>query len=175
MRGLSKQQDITDLLKLFVYGTLKRGCSNHQHFCQGVLDVEQATIYGRLYELPAGYPMLVVPKASILAIGTADPHVDIAMQARWAAQLSQYPAPMLEDTPASGWDRVSGEILTFNDPEKRLPVLDWLEDFQPGGPSLYRRVLLPVHACAPATTVVAWAYIGDAAAGRHLPGGRWPA
>ncbi|MBW1987856.1 MAG: gamma-glutamylcyclotransferase, partial [Deltaproteobacteria bacterium] len=43
---------------LFVYGTLKRGCWNHERFCRGVLSVEEAVVRGRLYELPSGIPVL---------------------------------------------------------------------------------------------------------------------
>jgi len=175
MDDLSKPEHAAGLLNLFVYGTLKRGYSNHQHFCEGVLRVEQATVRGQLYALPAGYPMLIVPEADILAVGTSDPHADVAVQARWAVHLDQRPTAAQKDIPATSWDTVFGEILTFDDPETRLPMLDWLEDFQADGPSLYRRVLLPVRACVTATTVVAWTYIGDAAAGRYLPGGCWPA
>jgi len=38
------------------------------------------------------------------------------------------------------------ELLTFDDPEDRLPAIDRLEGFHPGGPCLYRRVLVPVQA-----------------------------
>ena len=59
-------------LTLFVCGTLKRGHSNHDHFCRGVLDVKEATARGRLYDLPFGFPALVVPKEDVRAEGTSD-------------------------------------------------------------------------------------------------------
>jgi hypothetical protein len=68
------------LLRLFVYGTLKRGGRYHQRFCTGARTIERASTCGRLRTLPAGYPMLDVPRSSILADGTADPIADLATQ-----------------------------------------------------------------------------------------------
>jgi len=52
-----------------------------------------------------------------------------------------------------------GELLTFDDPEFRLPAIERLEGFHPGELSLYGRVLVPVHARE--SIVLAWLYIGD--------------
>ena len=54
--------------------------------------------------------------------------------------------------------RVRGKLLTFDDPESRLPAIDRLEGFHPGEWSLYSRVLVPVHARE--RIVLAWLYIG---------------
>ncbi|WP_353740503.1 gamma-glutamylcyclotransferase [Desulfoferrobacter suflitae] len=54
-------------LRLFVYGTLKGGCVNHAAFCRGTSSVELAQVRGRLYELPTGFPVLLVPAGDILA------------------------------------------------------------------------------------------------------------
>ena len=43
---------------------------------------------------------------------------------------------------AGTWGAVYGELLTFDDPETRLPPIDRLEGFRQGGRSLYRRVLV---------------------------------
>lgn len=72
------------------------------------------------------------------------------------------------------WDAVHGEVFTFDDPEERLPALDNLEGFYPGGEGLYRRVLIPVILTETETTVLAWTYAGEAVSGVYLPGGRWP-
>ncbi len=53
-----------DLLRLFVYGTLKRGYWNHDPFCEGVLEIRDARIRGRLYEGP-GFPLLEVPEGDV--------------------------------------------------------------------------------------------------------------
>jgi len=55
------------MLRLFVYGTLKRGFWNHDRFCRGVLAGENAVVRGRLFEARSGIPVLQVPKEDILA------------------------------------------------------------------------------------------------------------
>ena len=50
------------MLRLFVYGTLKRGFWNHDRFCRGVLAVEDAVVRGRLFETSSGIPVLEVPE-----------------------------------------------------------------------------------------------------------------
>jgi gamma-glutamylcyclotransferase (GGCT)/AIG2-like uncharacterized protein YtfP len=111
--------------------------------------------------LRSGYPVLVVPEAAILAHGSADAMADAALQ----------PAPVVEaPDPGGRWRDVAGELLTFDDPRERLPRIDELEDFHPGGASLYRRVLLPVR-CESAAARTAWAYVeGDLPAWRSADG-----
>jgi gamma-glutamylcyclotransferase (GGCT)/AIG2-like uncharacterized protein YtfP len=69
---------------------------------------------------------------------------------------------------------VYGELLTFDDPETRLPALDHLEGFLPGWPSLYRRVLIPVKLDGAAFP--AWLYAAQPSRSdlRLLPFGSWP-
>ena len=154
-------------LTLFVYGTLKRGHSNHDRFCRGVLDVREATARGRLYDLPFGFPALVVPKEDVRAEGRSDYSAD----ARESG-----PSPDAYIPKASlGWDVIHGEILTFGDPEERLPSVDGLEGYRPGEPSLYRRILIPTAPSGTKRAVLAWTYAVGSASGVHLPGGRWPA
>jgi len=189
------KENTTGLLRLFVYGTLKRGCWNHERFCRGVLSVEEAVVRGRLYELPSGIPVLEVPEADVLAHGTADPLADVATQARLAAEFAApvcvadatgrravHPDPGETGAPGGRWGPVYGELLTFDDPETRLPGIDRLEGFLPlsacnaqagGGPSLYRRVLVP--ASIHGVIVPAWLYVGVAPfhRARRLPRGFW--
>ena len=154
-------------LTLFVYGTLKKGHSNHDHFCRGVLDVREATARGRLYDLPFGFPALVVPKEDVRAEGTSDYPTDA-----WESG----PSPGLCIPKAHpGWDVIHGEILTFGDPGERLPSPDGLEGYRPEEPSLYRRILIPAVPSGAKRAVLAWAYAVGSASGVHLPGGRWPA
>jgi hypothetical protein len=89
------------LLRLFVYGTLKRGFWNHDRFCQGVLTVEDAVVRGRLFETSSGIPVLQVPEEDILAVGTTDPLADVATQARVVARMSN-PEPILDRLPKKG-------------------------------------------------------------------------
>lgn len=137
------------LLRLFVYGTLRRGGRFHERHCKGVLSIEAASVRGRVQQLPQGYLVLVVPEGTILAQGTADTTADTLRQASVVAEPKA-----LDPT----WDDVPGELLTFDDPQTRLPRLDRLEGFRPGAESLYRRVLLPIRR-ASGSSLAAWAYV----------------
>jgi gamma-glutamylcyclotransferase (GGCT)/AIG2-like uncharacterized protein YtfP len=166
------------MLRLFVYGTLKRGFWNHDRFCRGVLAVEDGLVRGRLFETPSGIPVLRVPEEDILAVGTTNPHADVATQAHVTARVSN-PEPTPDRLPRKGtgapWGPVYGELLTFDDPETRLPAIDRLEGFRPGGPCLYRRVL--VSAQAHGILLPVWLYVGeDPISGRFTPlgGSLWP-
>ena len=149
---------------LFVYGTLKRGFSNHDRFCENGLSVEAATTRGRLYDLPFGFPALVAASDPTPVVGTTNYAFDAAEQRRLNATARKL-VP-------GGESKVFGEIFTFDDPVDRLPKLDHLEGFDPGGRSLYRRALIPVETAT--DNVMAWAYIIDKPTGTHLPGGIWP-
>jgi gamma-glutamylcyclotransferase (GGCT)/AIG2-like uncharacterized protein YtfP len=148
---------------MFFYGTLKRGHANHDLYCRGYLRAEEATVRGRLYDLPSGYPALVVPQEDVRALGTANPMGDASEQQRLNRTSAYRPHGSL----------VSGELLTFDDPEERLPALDHLEGFDPAGPSLYRRVLIPAETSG-GDGVLAWAYVTEGSSGTYLPGGSWP-
>ena len=147
---------------MFFYGTLKRGHANHDRFCKGYSSVEEAAVRGRLYDLPFGFPALVVPEEDVRAVGTAD-YVEDARRSRGAPDAGAQVA----DGP-----RVFGELFVFDDPGDRLPALDLLEGFAPDAPGFYRRVLIPVETGGGA--VMAWAYAVERPSGTHLPGGRWP-
>ena len=150
---------------LFVYGTLKRGQSNHERFCRGLISVQEATVRGRLNELPVGFPALVVPEADVRATGTMNYLAD--------AEAARYNKVEASEIPSS-WDTVQGELLVFDDPEESLQILDDLEGFQPGEKSFYRRVLIPTTLLETGATVPAWAYALRSASGLYLRGGRWP-
>ena len=169
------KENTQGMLRLFVYGTLKRGFWNHDRFCRGVLNIREAVVRGRLYEMHSGIPVLQVPDGDVLAHGTSDVSADVATQARLSEQPASYPEPALQSATAGDWGRVYGELLTFDDPKTHLPPIDRLEGFRPGGSSLYRRVLVPVcieHGMA----LPVWLYIGPSYLinGRFLSSGRWP-
>jgi gamma-glutamylcyclotransferase (GGCT)/AIG2-like uncharacterized protein YtfP len=148
-------------LRLFVYGTLKRGGRFHDRFCRDAVSIERATVRGRLRFLPAGYPMIDVAVSTILAEGTADPDADVATQER----LDEQAAATRID--AAAWPEVRGELMAFDDAAVRLPPIDALENFQPAAPrslSLYRRVLVPVTR-ETGGSVAAWTYVN--ASGRR--------
>lgn len=122
-----------------------------------MLAIEDALVCGCLYIRPDRIPFLEVPERDVLATGTADPAADSATQQRLARdfesrRLTEPPA----FPPVSGRGVVYGELLVFDDPETRLPAIDRLESFRPGGRSLYRRVLVPVRVKDSFT--VAWTY-----------------
>jgi gamma-glutamylcyclotransferase (GGCT)/AIG2-like uncharacterized protein YtfP len=129
------------------------------------LAAREAAVRGRLYELPFGYPGLVVPGADARAVGTRDYLADVETQSRIQA------GPQ-ESSP--GWETVYGELFSFDDPEERLPAFDVLEGFRPGEESLYKRVLIPATLAETGAAIPAWTYVIESASGLHLPGGRWP-
>jgi gamma-glutamylcyclotransferase (GGCT)/AIG2-like uncharacterized protein YtfP len=147
---------------MFFYGTLKRGHANHDLYCRGYLRAEEATVRGRLYDLPSGYPALVVPEEDVRATGTADPLGDASKQQLDHAGVHRPDGAL-----------VFGELLTFDDPEGRLPALDRLEGFDPSRPSLYRRVLIPAETSV-GDGLLVWAYVIEGSSGAYLPGGSWP-
>lgn len=161
------------MLKLFVYGTLKRGYRNHDAFCRGFVEIREATERGRLYEGPE-YPILEVPEADILAQGSIDPLADAATQARLSHRVQAGLQRLPEGATGEIWDTVYGELFTFDDPETRLPSIDHLEGFHPGGRCLYRRVLVP--ATVEGATQLAWVYVVEnLGISRHrIASGRWP-
>lgn len=130
-----------------------------------MLEVEEATLRGRLYDLSLGFPALVVPEESVRAAGAADYTSDARASGRLA-----------EDGGAkvSSGAVVHGELMAFDDPEDRLPAIDALEGYRPGAQGFYKRVLVPVEPSGANATVLAWAYAVESASGVYLPGGRWP-
>jgi gamma-glutamylcyclotransferase (GGCT)/AIG2-like uncharacterized protein YtfP len=128
--------------------------------------VREATVRGRLYDLPFGFPALVVPTEDVLATGTYDYPSDAKAQNR--ARIGTR-----ETFP--NWGLVYGELFTFDDPEERLPALDSLEGFRPGEIGFYTRVLVPTTLSEMGATILAWTYAVESASGVYLPDGRWPA
>ena len=167
------KMNTSDMLKLFVYGTLKRGYWNHDAFCQGVLEIRGAQVRGQLYEGP-GFPILEVPEDDILAYGTANPLADVATQAWLSARVGSCSRAERESATAGPWGAVYGELLTFDDPDSRLPPIDRLEGFRPGGSSLYRRLLVP--ATVNGARELAWVYTVEETGikRRRVVSGRWP-
>jgi len=54
------------LLKVFVYGTLKPGERNYPFYCTQAIEVIEAIAYGKLYDLPMGYPAAVFPESDLV-------------------------------------------------------------------------------------------------------------
>ena len=152
---------------------LKRGYWNHEPFCEGALEIREARVRGRLYDGP-GFPILEVPDKDILAYGTAEPLADVATQARLSSRVGSSSRPVPESATAGAWGAVYGELLTFDDPASRLPAIDRLEGFRPGGSSLYRRVLVPVT--VDGAPELAWVYTVETTGikQRRIVSGCWP-
>lgn len=142
---------VTRVMSLFVYGTLKTGCCNHERHCSMALHKEKAWLWGRIYHLDRdeGYPMVEIAPQAILARGTGNPGRDA---------LLNY-APGSTARPDGDWDLIEGELLRFDHPARDLPPIDLLEDFHADGQGLYSRVLTTVNTAAGAKT--AWTYIRE--------------
>ena len=54
------------LLKVFVYGTLKPGERNYPFYCAQNVEVIEAIAYGKLYDLPMGYPAAIFPESDFV-------------------------------------------------------------------------------------------------------------
>lgn len=156
-------------LRLFVYGTLKRGQCNH-HLCRGARSIQPATLAGRLYYAPPGYPALTLDAERILARGTGDLEADLRRGA--AAEDS------VETESIVGPSLVHGELHVYADrPIERLRRFDRLEMFDPAAIERceYVRVLTRVRAVG-GGAMPAWTYIWAGDAGRLTPivAGDWP-
>lgn len=138
-------------LRLFVYGTLKRGCYGFDRYCQGHCSLKPAAVRGRVVDRPEGYPTLFIPPEDVLAIGSEDLGRDMALPWRYEP-VEATAFPMLEPP----WRFVLGEVLEFNDPSSRLPIFDEFEEFLPDDKSCYCRVLAPV--ITGGTVSAAWVY-----------------
>ena len=188
------------ILRLFDYGTLKRGFWNYDRFCRSVLPVEKVVVRGRLYEILPRIPILQIPEEEdILAHGTTDPMADVGTQAHLPDQVALPPRSNIgqirktadldvhkaRPEGASHGRRASkrhtGQLglcvrgtLTFDDPESRLSAIDRLEGFHPGGSSLYKRVLVP--ACISGQISPEWVYVvaPKHRAWKFLSKGIWP-
>jgi len=162
-------------LLLFVYGTLKRGFTNHAKYCRGVRSVEVAAVVGRLYRLPVGYPMLVVPRQSVLEWGSINRSDDLESStcrqtlpdAEWNSRLKQY---------GDDWQLVHGEILEFDASLAQLADLDQLEEYEPDGHRHYERVVVPAR-CHDGRVHTVWTYTAPRSGptpNARLLDGSWP-
>jgi len=136
-------------LRVFVYGTLRKGGEFHDRFCRGVVRIEEGSVSGRVSRLAAGYPVLDVPAADVLARGSNDALAD-------TERLAEVVLCDLDRDERSA--QVAGEVLFFDDPLRRLSALDRLEGFRPDEPSLYDRVVLSVRLRG-GRRLSAWAYV----------------
>lgn len=154
-------------LPLFVYGSLRRGQPAHRRFCGRATVIPEAGLWGRLYQLAAGYPALALPTGSILAQGSDDPPSDARL-----AGVAELFDP-LSARPAGDWQWLRGQLLILPDPARSLPRIDRYEEFSPDRDGPYRRVLTAVRTGSGPRA--AWIYCTPRppAGGVRLRGGRW--
>lgn len=56
----------SDLVQVFVYGTLKPGEANYKRFCAGkIVDAKKAFVQGKLFALPMGYPAMTLGDSQV--------------------------------------------------------------------------------------------------------------
>lgn len=56
----------SNLVRVFVYGTLKPGEANYKKYCAGkVVDVKRAFVQGKLFALPMGYPAMTLGDSQV--------------------------------------------------------------------------------------------------------------
>ncbi|MBE8968730.1 gamma-glutamylcyclotransferase [Nostocales cyanobacterium LEGE 12452] len=57
---------LSDLVRVFVYGTLKPREANYKRYCSGkVVDVKTAFVQGKLFALPMGYPAMTLGDSQV--------------------------------------------------------------------------------------------------------------
>ncbi|MEH2395109.1 MAG: gamma-glutamylcyclotransferase [Nostoc sp.] len=58
--------EFSDLMRVFVYGTLKPGEANYKRYCAGkIIDVKRAFVQGKLFALPMGYPAMTLGNTQV--------------------------------------------------------------------------------------------------------------
>jgi len=115
--------------RVFVYGTLKRGFSNHERIFKGYdIKITEAWAYGELYDLGRGFPAMLLGHSSE------------------------------EDVETQTDRKVHGELIEFED-DKLLEKLDRLEGFIQEGSSanFYDRIERSIH-CENGE-LKAWVYV----------------
>jgi gamma-glutamylcyclotransferase (GGCT)/AIG2-like uncharacterized protein YtfP len=146
----------------FFYGTLKSK-QNNSHFCRNAISIEKATVCGKLYQLSAGYPALLVPNESILRAGIEDVFQSAHVQNLENKEMA------FEFKIHKDWDTVHGELVTFDNPTEIKPI-DKLESI----PFYYDRILIPARK-TDGSIITVWAYVmyEIPRSARYLPAGVW--
>lgn len=133
------------MLRLSVYGSLKRGFWKYHRFCWGVLTLEEGVVLGRLFETSSGIPVLEVPDGDILAVWTTNSSADVATQAHVTARMSN-PKPTRR-APGKGQGRALGPrargASCLRRPETSFAAIDRLEGFHPYLRATHRQAAVP--------------------------------
>ncbi|MEH2420690.1 MAG: gamma-glutamylcyclotransferase [Nostoc sp.] len=71
----------SDLVQVFVYGTLKPGEANYKRYCAGkVVNVKRAFVQGKLFALPVGYPAMTLGDSQVYGYLLSFPNSKILNQ-----------------------------------------------------------------------------------------------
>ncbi len=161
-------------LRIFAYGTLKRGYSNHDLYCSGVLRVYPAWVRGKLFKTDSEIPVMKIPNEDVLLHGSASVTADIEAQDKFDSFLRRKAEKPGQSCGAGEWGKIQGELHIFDDPETRLPLLDSLEEFHSNQPSVYTRALVFINLPNGSQTT-AWTYIAGSKANglREYEGESW--
>ncbi|MFN6461462.1 MAG: gamma-glutamylcyclotransferase [Nostoc sp. DedVER02] len=63
---VESNKKFSDLVQVFVYGTLKPGEANYKKYCAGkVIDAKLALVQGKLFALPMGYPAMTLGDSQV--------------------------------------------------------------------------------------------------------------
>ncbi len=72
------------MVKVFVYGTLKPGEANYQHYCAGkVVEVKKAIAFGQIFSLPVGYPAMTLGNSLVRGFLLSFSDSEILHQLDW--------------------------------------------------------------------------------------------
>jgi len=79
-----KKYTLKDLIRVFVYGTLKPGESNYQRYCAGkVLEAKRAIAFGQLFSLPLGYPAMTLGESPVQGFLLSFPDETVLRHLDW--------------------------------------------------------------------------------------------
>jgi gamma-glutamylcyclotransferase (GGCT)/AIG2-like uncharacterized protein YtfP len=75
---------MNDLIRVFVYGTLKPGESNYQRYCAPtVLEAKRAIALGQLFALPLGYPAITLGENQVQGFLLSFPNETVLRYLDW--------------------------------------------------------------------------------------------
>ncbi|PSM45559.1 hypothetical protein C7Y66_29705 [Chroococcidiopsis sp. CCALA 051] len=73
-----------EIIKVFVYGTLKPGEANYQQFCADyVVAAQEAIALGQLFDLPLGYPAMTPGSLKVYGFLLSFANPEILQQLDW--------------------------------------------------------------------------------------------
>jgi len=144
-------------LRVFVYGTLKRGHGNHANYCLKSRSVENAVLAGRLYD--SGLPYVHVETGDQYVDGSKSVSEDFKMQEELQNIVKADDCYFTDPSPDNACGIVHGELVTYDNWDA-ITGLDRLEGFNPKGRSHYKRILTTCRNKA-GEEVSCWVYVVD--------------